>query len=362
MRHAFGSYYWPVLLLGWALVQLLSSLSTLITFGSVNPTYFLNPLMEWISLVAGSHLLTLANDRWRWYDLRMVQIAPRVLLVCLLLGLAIGLPFSLYWSSFVQQVPGEFPAVRELLHQLNPVYLVVSSASLYAMKLVCWYLLVWVAHLYRQSAEHRAHEQALENELHTARLDHLRAQLNPHFLFNCLNNIRAAVHIDRDMASSMISQLADILRYALRTSNELVPLHQELGVIESYLALEKSRLGKRLTTHIDVDEQAGDCRIPPLLLQPLVENAVKHGVSQLLGGGSLRLRARLASDGLQIEIENDGRIESGHQGFGVGLSNSRERLALLYGRSDLLEVTEKAGKVLFKLMLPSALATAATHE
>jgi two-component system, LytTR family, sensor histidine kinase AlgZ len=182
-----------------------------------------------------------------------------------------------------------------------------------------------------REAERRAAEArtlAREAELHA-----LRIQINPHFLFNSLHSISALATMDGPRARDMCIRLADFLRSSLGTGDrETIPLREELALARRYLDVEQVRFGARLRVEEEIDPNCEDCAIPPLLLQPLVENAVKHGVAGLVEGGVVRLKAKRAGEGVEIAIENAFDPEMPAQrGTGLGLTNVRRRIEARYG-------------------------------
>jgi LytS/YehU family sensor histidine kinase len=194
--------------------------------------------------------------------------------------------------------------------------------------------------LYSIAAFERGRERELrlarvQTSLARAHLDNLRLQLQPHFLFNALNTISATMYRDPKLADDLLQDLADLLRASLRTvRSDEVSLRHELEVLDHYVALQKARFGDALRVTIEVDDDAKDARVPSLLLQPLVENAVRHGNAARLGAGAIAIRAAREGDGrLRLEVEDDGpgatpqELDKG----GVGLSSTRARLQLLYG-------------------------------
>ena len=182
-----------------------------------------------------------------------------------------------------------------------------------------------------REAEHRTAEaRTLTRE---AELLSLRAQLNPHFLFNSLHSISALATLDGARARDMCLRLADFLRSSLSLGNsESIPLNDELALARSYLGVEQVRFGARLRVEEEVDPACSTCAIPPLLLQPLVENAVKHGIAGMLEGGQVRLAARCQGSEVSITLENavDPEAAAGH-GLGMGQSHVRRRLEVRYG-------------------------------
>jgi hypothetical protein len=177
--------------------------------------------------------------------------------------------------------------------------------------------------------------------LREAELRALEAQLDPHFLFNCLNSIRGMIAENQAEAQIMVTRLANILRYNLqRDRQHTVPLAREVEVVSDYLALESARFEERLRVEVEIEPGAAEIPVPTMLLQTLVENALKHGIRPLPAGGELLIRARVRQAVLAIEVENSGRVrDSPSDGAGVGLRNVRERLRLLYGGRAELQLT-----------------------
>lgn len=215
---------------------------------------------------------------------------------------------------------------------------------------------VWTL-LYVRFSERRSHaarEGQLTLALREAELRALEAQINPHFLFNCLNSIRALVEIDPARAQEMLTRLANVLRNSLRQNRpHAVALSEEVEAAGDYLALETIRFADRLQTRIAVDPAAANCRIPPMVLQTLVENAIKHGIGKVAGPGELRIAARLESDLLRLVVENTGRLTvSPITSPQFGLQNIRERIKLLYGDRASLSLIDSGGLVTATVLLP----------
>ena len=199
--------------------------------------------------------------------------------------------------------------------------------------------LVETTRLRAEAAELQAHSAGLQAQLSEAHLQALRMQLNPHFLFNTLNAVSAYLERDPAGARRMIARLSELLRYALEKRDvREVPLQQELDFIEKYLDLQRVRFEERLELGRDVDEAVLDALVPTLILQPLVENAIKHGIGDREEGGRIALRAWREGQHLHLIVHDDGPGLSGVGGdgestesWGIGLKNTRERLSSLYG-------------------------------
>ena len=184
-----------------------------------------------------------------------------------------------------------------------------------------------------------------------AQLAALRAQVNPHFLFNALHSVGALVTRDPARADRALEQLGDLLRYALHAEDE-VSFGREWAFTQDYLAFEELRLGTRLRVETEVDDAARGVLVPPLILQPLVENAVRHGIADRPEGGRIALRARVADHRLLLTVEDDGPGNGVKAGNGVGIGSVRERLSVLYGGAATLESHQLPHGYLVSLDLP----------
>ncbi len=206
-------------------------------------------------------------------------------------------------------------------------------------------------------ASREAETQALEFQLlsRDAELKALRAQIHPHFLFNALNSISALTVSNPPEARRMCLLLGDFLRRSLTLGvKERISLSEELALTESLLAIEKVRFGSRLEYELRVEDSAQACLIPPLLLQPLVENAVTHGIAGLLDGGTVRIEGRRGVSRLELVIENACDPESPpRRGAGVGLANVKGRLAALYASDADVRVRARADSFRVELSLPA---------
>ncbi len=208
-----------------------------------------------------------------------------------------------------------------------------------------YYLLAVAFHytLFAQEAFRDAQKRALESSVRArdAELSALKAQINPHFLYNSLNSISALTSIDPARAREMCVLLADFLRMTLGLGEKpLIPLREELNLLDRYCAIEKVRFGDRLQIEKTVDQQAIVCLLPPLLLQPLFENAVVHGIAQLPEGGTVRLTVIRNQNRIQLAVENtwDPEAVSARKKNGVGLKNVQRRLEARYGKEAQIDV------------------------
>jgi len=205
--------------------------------------------------------------------------------------------------------------------------------------------------------------QEQEQLLLQARMEALQSQINPHFLFNTLNSISSLVRFDPDTAREMIVKLASILRRLMKTTDAFVPLREEISFIDDYLDIEVVRFGRdKLKVVKDLDAGSLEILVPSMMLQPLVENSIKHGLSPKVEGGAITLRSRMQGDTLTVEVEDDGVGMSGNGflerpngvgGSGIGMANVAERLKVLFGETVRMVVeNSSSGGTLVRISLP----------
>lgn len=213
-----------------------------------------------------------------------------------------------------------------------------------------YYMLIFYNELEEKERQH----ETMNRILRETELNALKSQLNPHFLFNSLNSVSALTITDPDLARDMINRLSDFMRYSLKKNdNKLLPLRDELKNIARYMEIEKVRFGDRLLCEAEVPEQCKNMQIPVLLLQPIYENAIKHGVYESIEPVSIRTFCRELNDDLVISIINNYDDEnSPHKGEGIGLKNVSERLQLFYNRSDLVTINKENHHFEVELTIP----------
>jgi len=250
----------------------------------------------------------------------------------LLFSIAVCVPTGIF-ASLVGLAPWQtrnLPIPAEQLWIVVPVIHTVNWTAL----LVVWGCVYFSLRSFRERARGKLREAQLAQALHLAELRLLKAQLNPHFLFNALNTVRALIAEAPTEAQQAVTQLAKTLRYTLNAGqDELVTLERELAIVDAYLAIEALRIGERLSVVRDISPEALGRQIPVMLLQTLVENAIKHGIAQLPEGGVLQICSEIRADALVLTVEN-ARPRSSAANLdsdSIGLRNSADRLRLLFG-------------------------------
>ena len=252
------------------------------------------------------------------------------------------------WVALLEQVP-RLAALGERFPQVVPV-LLSAAALLWVVSAALHYLYI------AADAANRAERQALSLEVlaREAELRALRAQVDPHFLFNALNSIAALATGDGARAREMCLSLAELLREGLRLGGEAwIPLERELALADRYLEIEQVRFGPRLRVERRIDPGSAGWPVPPLILQPLVENAVTRGIAGLVDGGTVGVSARAGAGLLTIDISNPYDAAAGGGGEGVGLANVRARLAAAYGERAAMTVRDEGGRFRVVLTLPA---------
>jgi len=323
------------------------------------------PLIVWLA-----SRLRLDDDRHRLRSLA-VHI-PVSLVIAMVHLIVVG---ALYYVTIIQRMdpallPGAATAAATITRWLNS-FLILNLVTYWGV-VGAWYAIDY-ARRYRESAlmsaRLRARAAQLELRAGEARMRALRMELNPHFLFNSLNAVAGLVRRQRnDEAVLVIAQLGDLLRLTLdRDAGQELPLGDELALLERYLAIERVRFADRLTVEMEIADAVRQALVPVLVLQPLVENAVRHGIARCPGPGRIRIAAHRERERLTLEVCDTGVGLRGSNGGtpareGVGLSNTRARLEELYGSAaGLLLADAPGGGVCARLWLPYHLSAVEAH-
>jgi hypothetical protein len=306
--------------------------------------------------LAVSHWLRNFARHHQWSALSIPRLALRIVVASFIVGIPLGL---LTQISDVSGLQDPNPALRELAPGLSADITVTIQTLLqivnWAVLYMIWLSIYFAAVGLREYRTVRLHQSELARALQSAELRLLKSQLNPHFLFNALNTVRSLIAENPSRAQSAVTRLANTLRYTLSTrQGELVTFSQELDIVTDYLELESMRYEDRLRIETDVSVEAGGVYIPVMLLQTLVENAIKHGIADLPSGGLVRISAVMENDMLNVEIENPrpaAPAPARHEG--VGLRNARDRLRLLFGACASLDLDlSKPAMATVRLRIP----------
>lgn len=276
-----------------------------------------------------------------WYMCRALPLGPGSIAKPLFYHLSAAVLATAMWI-LVARVTASTLALGSRIDPEIP-QLVAFGMLLYLMSVALHYMALAI------EASRQAAIDAREAELRA-----LKAQVNPHFLFNCLNSITALTTSDPGRAREMCIRLADFLRNTLGLGErESVAWHEELDLAQAYLDVEQVRFGSRLQVEVDVDEACGHCLVPPLILQPLIENAVKHGIATLVEGGTIQLRSHVVDGQLKVSVENGFDPESpAPRRSGLGLRNVRTRLERRFGPTATLAAQRKENRFRAEFAVP----------
>jgi LytS/YehU family sensor histidine kinase len=315
--------YWVCQLVGWGAYSAFGIAMAVVYGGPLYvPKVVVGYLVFFAIVIFLTHRLRHEIKQRQWLTLPIRKAAPRLIGASILVAMI---------STF--QVVGL--EVLESRKMWNRDALFALAANLTVACLV-WTLFYVAITITRHALEMRL-------RLREAELKALEAQVNPHFLFNCLNTIRGMIVEDAAVAQDMVTRLANILRYNLqRERSSTVPLEREIEIVADYLAIESIRFDDRLRVRFEIQPAAAQAQVPSMLVQTLVENAVKHGIGTRSEGGEIVIRALIQNGALTMEVVNSGQLSARCEGgTQIGLTNARERLRLLYGEQATLKLENR---------------------
>lgn len=329
-----SSLYWICQIFGWGIYSVVL-LALIYVFGGadvITADILLVQAIIYIALLLFSHFYKIYIQRKKWHELRLGKAVPRAILGAFITTLAA--------QSFIHII----------LHVVAPLFEPLGIQDFSWMSFLGYVFNVfvimslWTA-IYmgvvfsRKNRKDEIEKLELRAALQEAELAILKNQVNPHFLFNALNNIRSLILSDPDRARTMVTHISELLRYSIQfNAAEKVSLRQELDIVRDYLQLESIQFNDRLSYEFEIEEEALNVKIPPMAIQLLVENAIKHGISQLATGGNIDIRANLTEGHLKIQVSNEGQLKKTSKREGIGLKNLIERLQILFGQFAELKV------------------------
>ncbi|MGF1584476.1 MAG: sensor histidine kinase [Bacteroidales bacterium] len=342
----------------------------------VNRRYFLYYLFAWITVIVlhagilyiyfGAGLIVAVTDSLifnatfaflglsSWFMVRFMQAGARKLLYLFLNYLVVAFLVSVFWVSICSYILSRiFPGQTDYQFILETgIYgRLIAGFFFYLVIIMFYYLVIY----YQSIQEKAAAEVKLNTMIQEAKLDVLKSQMNPHFIFNSLNSVSSLIITSPEKARDMVIKLASFLRYSLeQDSRTTSTLGEELNNIDNYLAIEKIRFGDRLEYFYNIDKECISCTLPALILQPLFENAIKHGVYKSAGRISINMNVSLEDDMLQLILRNnfDEETQTRVNSAGIGLANIKNRLELLYHRKDLFSLQKSNNTFEISLCIP----------
>jgi len=328
--------YWICQLTGWGIFTLLKIIAAIEVDGLpwLSTTFYI--LLIHAAGLGLTHALRGYMRRHGWSEVRTGKLVWRGLAASFILAVPLAAGTSLTPIEMLQApgLPAMFPA------NLVPLLAFALNLVNWAFVFVIWLVIYFTAIGIRQHQAAALRQSELARALQQAELRLLKSQLNPHFLFNALNTVRSLIAEDPPKAQRAVTRLANTLRYTLGAGqHELVSFERELEMVGDFLELEKLRFEERLAVVREVAADTGTAQIPAMLLQTVVENAIKHGIAELPAGGTLRIHADLRDDILELQVENPRPLEAPRPtSAGTGLRNAEERLRLLFDSRASLEL------------------------
>ena len=300
-----------------------------------------------------SHLYRNLIVSYGWLKTKIILLIPRVVLASILLAI-LGDYFQ-YGVELLLGIAGD-------KHQ-NTITIVANILNLIPF-FFSWSLIYFLFHFIENYKKAEIENLKWEASINEIELNKLKSQLNPHFMFNAMNSIRALVDENPSKSKDAITQLSNILRNTLQMGKKkVIPFDEEFKIVNDYLALESIRYEERLKTSVRIDPESKTFSIPPLMIQTLVENGIKHGVSKLINGGVLEIETVVKNDALVVKIFNSGQLLSEISDSGFGIKNTKQRLHLLYGKAASLTISNvDSSNVLTELIIPKNVISYETSE
>jgi len=340
--------YWSLQIGGWVLYAGIQIVSSILASGNFAIRRFIFFIVEAFLCLAITHFFRVLLNRRRWLYLPLPKLIPGTLVAVFVMGVVV----------YFLRIP-----VNLILGRLDPItafdpFQILGQSIFYVIVFFLWTVFYFTYHYverYNKSLKYEASMIEIE-------LNNLKSQLNPHFIFNALNSIRALVDENPSKSKQAINQLSNILRNSLASEKKgLTKFDDELRIVKDYLGLESIRFEERLRTEFDIHPLSHHFLVPPLMIQTLVENGIKHGISKLTRGGIIQVKTFVENDYLKIHIRNSGHLVNGSKRnkHGLGIDNTIQRLKLLYGDdSSFRIVNENDNFVLTEIIIPQH----QTHE
>lgn len=311
-------YYWGCQVGGWTFWMLLNVVLATYYHRTLSVHYFLSQITMVLSGILFTHLLRMVIIYFDWLQaplgrlvvVLLVAVAICAFLMTLLTGFVV---VNFHWAEKTEKTFNVFKFMGSCL--------LVTS----------WTLIYFLWHFFQKDQQYKLDKLRLESVVKDLELRTIKAQLNPHFLFNALNSIRALIDENPRRARTAVTELSNILRSSMQAEKvETVSLENELNIVRDYLELEHIRFEERLKVCYDIDPDSLELPVPPMMLQTLVENAIKHGISKSVTGGTLSVESGVHGRIHRIKIRNTGQLRANNGEGGFGLESTRQRLELLY--------------------------------
>jgi len=347
MKKETKQIYWMAQIFGWGSYTLVSYVANILEKGNDLKPYFFVFVLFFASVgILLTHLMREILIQKNWLNLPILKLLPRI-------GMVIAL-----FSFILVQVESVFNIITEgkkwntLIYQFDDRHFYLNIIGAFLL-LILWNIIYFAYHFFYKSYLRELENLKLESSKNEIELKNLRSQINPHFLFNSLNSIRALIEIDPTQAKKTVTKLSNLLRTSLLFGKkDKIMIEEELGLVSNYLDLEKVRFEDRIQAEFKVQEDLRTTYIPPLIVQTMVENAIKHGLSKEINGGKLIVEIFKLDKKLYLRVQNTGHLDPNHKpDTGIGIENTRRRLTLLYKDHANFNLYEQNGMVCSEIII-----------
>jgi two-component system, LytTR family, sensor kinase len=335
--------YWILQIGGWTMYALAQIWWSYDASGSVTVRRVIFFVVEAFLCIVVTHVFRNRLKHWKWLYQPMHKLIPGVLAALFVMGLIVyflRIPVNIVLGRLVN------PRTAFDLQQI------LGQSAFYFIPFFWWTVCYFAYHYFNEYNKSLKYEASMIE----IELNNLKSQLNPHFIFNALNSIRALVDENPKKSKQAITQLSNILRNSLASDKKgLTNFDEELKIVKDYLGLESIRFEERLKTEFDIHPESQRFLVPPMMIQTLVENGIKHGISKLTRGGVIQLKTDVVNDKLKIYIRNSGHYVNGTKRgkSGLGLENTVHRLKLIYGDEATFRIANESDNfVLTELIIP----------
>ena len=325
-------YYWWCQLAGWTFVGLSMIFFFYLFDQKVTITIVYRILIQMFAGILSTHLLRAVIKHYNWLMLPIEKVFARLI---------IGVVAASVFCGLISIIGVDLFHLQISKRKMDFFTRLMAGTLDNGLILVPWVLIYYSYHYIEKSRRQQVGTLKLEALVKELELKTIKSHINPHFIFNALNSIRALIDENPLRARNAITELSNILRSSMQAEKlETVSFEKELNIVKDYLALEHIRFEDRLKVEYEIDEDTLDQPVPPMMLQTLVENAIKHGVSKQLTGGFVKIKSDFNDKFHELVIQNTGRLNGSLNGDGFGLTSTRNRLQLLFGEKANFEIKE----------------------
>ena len=348
MKNRLTAYWWCQIS-GWSFYVLIYMLFYFTIRTKPNPDFFTALYVDAVTGLVVTHCMRFVIRRVGLLKLDLKRQIISMFFTTLI--------FSLLFGAVITKISEILNWEESQIKDLSFFNRVIRASFWYFLFLLIWNLIYFTYHYVEKTRKEQIDKIRLESTIKDLELKTIKSHINPHFIFNALNSIRALVDEDPIRARTAITELSNILRSSMHAEKlETTPLEKELDIVKDYLALEHIRFEDRLRVEYDIDEDTLDQPVPPMMLQTLVENAIKHGISKQVDGGLIRIISDFKDDRHELVVQNTGKMNGTANTEGFGLASTQNRLKLMFGTNAKFEIKDVQNNMVeAKVIMPATL-------